>query len=733
MQPEGSTAPSRPAVSRGAVARRCLGLLTALGLAGAGLAAPAGATTPPPPPGAPAVESAPASLVGISPTLPSSVIAASAAPGSRWKPEKAIYGTASRNDIPVTGAGGTTIRVNEIYPTLADGRPAPGRFPVLLTMTPYGKGQGGSSAPGSAQTSSGGAATGGADNYLVQRGYIEVVEDVRGTGDSNGSFGLFDPIQTRDALRVLRWAARLAHSDGRVGTYGPSYLGIDQFLLAGAVGRHSPLKAIFPMVPANDIYRDTSFMGGLLDFEFSEAYLGLTTTDNQTNPITDTASDPALLADLAAIESDHASSIASYVAALTLGILGGGSDAYDESYWLARSPATYLKRVVANGIPAYMVGGEFDIFQHGEPLDFAALQNGWDHRPVTAPMLPHQRVTGRYQLIDGPWEHLNGSSVNVDPVELEWFDTWLKHERTGMARTRTPLHYYDLGTGRFDETTTFPFTGGRPTRLFLGSGGTLTPSAPASPAPAGSTPSVPSPTSGGLPIIATPPLPLRSGRALPAAPAVSPPADTLVWSPVGSICGRPIDQWSMGAISIPAHEAGLLAPCADDDRATQLGPWATTYTTAPFTRPAAVAGPVTATIYASATTPETELIAELEDVTPSGSSYPLTEGALIGSQRAVDNRRSWTAGGMTLLPYHPYTQAAAQPVTPGQVTKYEIEIFPTLATIGAGDRLRLTLSTTDTPHLTPLPAQLPQLAGGVYTIEHAPAAPSALTMELRAP
>ena len=30
------------------------------------------------------------------------------------------------------------------------------------------------------------------------------------------------------------------------------------------------------MVPANDIYRDTSFMGGLLDFEFGEAYLGLT-------------------------------------------------------------------------------------------------------------------------------------------------------------------------------------------------------------------------------------------------------------------------------------------------------------------------------------------------------------------------------------------------------------------------------------------------------------------------
>jgi predicted acyl esterase len=186
----------------------------------------------------------------------------------------------------------------------------------------------------------------------------------------------------------------------------------------------------------------------------------------------------------------------------------------------------------------------------------------------------------------------------------------------------------------------------------------------------------------------------------------------------------------MGGISIPAHSAGLLAPCADDDQAAQVGPWTTSYTSAPFAHPRAVAGPITATIYASSTTTETQLVAELEDVTPSGASYPLTEGALLGSLRAVDQSRSWSAGGMTLLPYHPYTQGSAQPVTPGAVTEYQIEIFPTLATIGAGDRLRLTLSTTDTPHLTPLPQQLPKLAGGIYTINHSTAAPSSLTLEL---
>ncbi len=113
-------------------------------------AAPALAVSPSPPPGAPAVESAPSSLVGLDPELPASVVSASAASGSHWTPEKAAYGTASTNDIRIKGAGGTTIRVNEIYPTTASGSPAKGPFPVLLTMTPYGKGQGGSSSPGSA-------------------------------------------------------------------------------------------------------------------------------------------------------------------------------------------------------------------------------------------------------------------------------------------------------------------------------------------------------------------------------------------------------------------------------------------------------------------------------------------------------------------------------------------------------------------------------------------------------
>lgn len=653
--------------------------------------APALATTPSPPSGAPAVESAPSSLTGLSPQLPAGVVTASAAPGNTWTPEPAIYGTNSINDIAVPGAGGATIRVNEIYPTTSSGKPAPGRFPVLLTMTPYGKGEGGSSAEGSASAPSAGAVTGGADNYLVQRGYIEVVMDVRGTGDSNGQWGLFDPTQQQDAIDVLDWAARLGNSTGAVGTYGPSYLGIDQLLLAGAVGPDSPLKAIFPMVPANDIYRDTAFMGGLVDFEFDETYLGLTGALNVTNPVEDSASDPQLISDLLGIESDHVNGLASYHAATEADVLGGGDEAYDGTYWQQRNPSNVLDDIVANGIPAYLVGGEFDIFQNGEPLDYAGLQNAYDGRPTTAPMQAGQKVTGRYQLVDGPWEHINGSSVDVDPLELEWFDTWLKGEYTGMADTPTPLHYYDLGTGTFDETTTYPFTGPTPTTFYFGPGGTLR---------------------------TTPPTGATAG------------GDHVVWSPTGSPCGRPVDQWSMGGISIPASEAEILAPCADEDNTAQIGPWETSYTTQPFSENTTLAGPMTATVFATANTTNTQWAAEVEEVTPDGTSFPLTEGALLGSMRAVDPASSWTAKGVMVYPYHPFTLQSTEPVVPGATEEYRIQIFPTLLTISKGDRLRVTVSTTDTPHLVPIPSQLEELVGGEYQILRTPTAPSSLTVEL---
>jgi putative CocE/NonD family hydrolase len=619
-------------------------------------------------------------------------IAASSAPGSSWAPDPVAYGHKLVTGVRVPMRDGVRLAANVDYPTdPATGQIASGPFPVLLTMTPYGK-------------DTGQAAGLGTDDYLVERGYIDVVVDVRGTGASGGTFDLFDPKQTADGVQLVHWAAKLDHSDGTVGLHGASYLGIDQMLTAGAVGPNSPLKAIFPIVTANDIYRDTAFMGGIPDLSFDVAYLGaLLPVVNLLNPLISAAVQPSTLASGLTGLLHHAKETLSYNALFLLRTFLGGPDSYDDAYWHAKDPGDVLGKIVANGIPAYLIGGEFDLFQRGEPLNYAGLQNAWAGRPVDAPMLPGQATTGRYQLLDGPYTHLAGGGVgsNFNQLELEWFDTWLKGEDTGMDRTPTPLHYYDLGTGSYTETTTYPFTGATPTTYYFD--GTRSGSAPSR----------------------------NDGSLVTTAPTATSASDGITWAPVsGTICARQQDQWVMGAVSLFTSHLPATVPCIDDDRVSQLGPAALTYTTAPMTSPRTIAGPIDVTLYASANTRETQWVVNVEDVAPSGVSTPLTEGALLGSARALDASRSWTVDGKMIMPYHPYTKAASTPVVPGRVTRYDIEVFPTYATIAAGHRIRVTVSTTDFPHLMPTPPELLKLLGGRYQVQRTASTPSSVTIPL---
>jgi putative CocE/NonD family hydrolase len=627
-----------------------------------------------------------------SPADLSGVLLASSAPGSHWTPEAATYGVGSLLDQPVRMADGTVLRADVYFPTDSAGRRAGGSFPVVLTQTPYGK-----QLAGDANISSTGPFP-----YLVERGYIDVVADVRGTGDSQGSFGLFDPVQDTDGVTLVNWAAHLPGSNGKVGLYGASYLGINQLLTAGHMPANSPLKAIFPIVPANDVYQDTEAMGGLLDLSFDSSYLALTGTLNTFGPLLEGLQNPAhFTADLFPAEIQHLADLGTFDAAITANGLSGGTAAFDDAYWQSRNPANVLQRIVANNIPAYIVGGEYDLFQRGEPMDYAALQNAWAGRSVAGPMLPTQQVTGRYQLLVGPWTHLVASTVDVTLLELEWFDTWLKGEDTGMGSTPTPLHYWDLGTGHYTEQAQYPFAAAHPTRYYFS----------ASPSTA-------------LSLSVT-------NHTLTTAKPTAAHADTLLWSPVGNPCGRPSDQWTAGGLTAGMATVPAGTPCFGNDLLGTVGLDRATYTTAPFATARTLAGPIDVSVYATANTTETQWVAQVEDVAPDGTAVPLSEGALLGSLRAQQPATTWLAAdGQIIKPGHPYTAASQQPVVPGRLTRYDIEVFPTYATIARGHRIRLTLSTADTPHLIPTLPAFTKLLGGVYHVQISPTAPSAIELPL---
>ena len=623
---------------------------------------------------------------GITATLVAVLMSASgaAAPvASAWTPEPASYGVGTERNLTVTGAGGTLLYANVYYPTNKDGTAAPGPFPVILTQTPYGKDDG--AAVGGTL---GGLA--GDSTYLVQRGYINVVADVRGTGASQGEWGLFDPIQGQDGADLVNWAASLPHSDGKVGLEGASYLGINQFETAADAGP-THVKAMFPVISGNDLYRDTAFAGGFPDLEFSAFYLGLTGALNTLLPA---AEDPSAFETAL---TDHVHDLLDFDAQLLASAETGGDDAYDQSYWGARNPVGYIPEIVKDGIPAFLVGGWYDLFQRGELLNYSSFQNAYDHRPVLGPMAADQPVTPRYQLIQGPWYHVTAGTgldyhgLDLGGVELAWFDHWLKGVDTGITDTTSPLHLEDLASGRYYDVARYPLNQATDTPYYLDPKGYLSPDKP---------------------------------------PA-SDPGDLLAFTGSEIPCTSSTEQWAAGAGALVFSFFGLKDPCTQDANLSQIGPGVVNYTTTPFRTPTTLAGPIGATIYATSTTKDTELVVQISDVAPNGVATSLTSGLLDGQQRAIDSSLTWLApDGNPLLPYHPYTKAAIEPVVPGQITRYDIEVFPTFDTLAPGHRLRVTIASSDFPHVLPAVNQLPNLLGGIYTIEHSASAPSSVELPL---
>jgi putative CocE/NonD family hydrolase len=298
-------------------------------------------------------------------------LATAAAPAQAWQPEPAAYGVGELANQSITMRDGTVLSANVYYPTdPKTGQEAAGSFPVILTQTPYGKDDGKYVGSGALSELA------GQSDYLVGRGYIQVVADVRGTGGSEGEWGLFDPIQGTDGATLVNWSAALPHSDGNVGLLGASYLGIDQFATAADAGP-THVKAMFPIISGNDIYKDTAFAGGFPDIEFSSFYLALTGSLNTLLPAAEGNSD------FVTALTQHVRDLADFDAALVANIETGGDEAYDGSYWQNRSPVNEIAQIVKDGIPAFLVGGWYDLFQRGEPLNFSGFQNAWDHRAIS--------------------------------------------------------------------------------------------------------------------------------------------------------------------------------------------------------------------------------------------------------------------------------------------------------------------------------------------------------------
>ncbi|MGZ0657163.1 CocE/NonD family hydrolase [Coraliomargarita sp. W4R53] len=97
--------------------------------------------------------------------------------------------------------------------------------------------------------------------YFARAGFMVVIQDVRGRGESEGDFETFQN-EAKDGRETIEWAAALEGSDGRVCMYGFSYQAYTQ--LAVLENKPDALVAIAPHMCAADLYNGWFYNNGIL-------------------------------------------------------------------------------------------------------------------------------------------------------------------------------------------------------------------------------------------------------------------------------------------------------------------------------------------------------------------------------------------------------------------------------------------------------------------------------------
>jgi putative CocE/NonD family hydrolase len=512
--------------------------------------------------------------------------------------------------------------------------------PIILMRTQYGK-EGAQVQPSRFQT----------PEWFASHCYIVVIQDIRGQGASDGVF--YEYAHDRDdGYDTVEWAARLPGSNGKVGMYGSSYVGATQWLAATSAPPH--LAAIAPSNTASDYYNGWTYEDGAFRLAFIENWM--------TETIAESAAVNRKDAATAARLKEAALDIARWMRFTPydqLPYLDPGSrvvapyffDALahptDDAYWRAFSIEPRWNKVA---VPVLAFDGWYDAFLDGSLRNFNGVrQNG-------ASELARQNQ----RMVIGPWEHLGwgrpdslvsprlgaiGPVANspVNELMLAWFDHFLKGEDNGVE-SGPRVDYFVMGENRWHVAHEWPIAGTRFETWRLASDGHAA--------------SV-----------------MGDGALLaPEASTLGAASDAYVYdpaNPVPSVGGH-------SCCSPTSGPQGQYDQSSVEQRSDIL-----VYSSARLTQPLEITGPIKVVLYARSTATDTDFTAKLVDVFPDGTAVNLNNGIIRASYR----------DSLT----HP------TPITPGEIYRYEIKVWPTSNLFKPGHRIRLEISSSDFPQFGPNP------------------------------
>jgi uncharacterized protein len=549
-----------------------------------------------------------------------------------------------QNNVAVAMRDGTNL-ATDVYLPAKEGRAAPGKFPVILTRTPYNK--------------NGNARFG---QYFAERGYVFIAQDTRGRYASDGVWHWMTD-DGPDGWDCAAWIGRQSWFDGKIGMLGTSYVGGTQHAMA--LLKVPQLTTVIPVDAVSNQGRQSVRNAGAFEMRFWN-WIMLNAGNGSR-----AGKDPGTLAQL----KELAGSRTAYLPYLPLRkgmtplrlapeyeewLVEAMNHGADDEFWGQNNILADPKRY--KDMPVYLVGGWYDSWAGNTTANFTALSRA---------------LKGPVYLIMGPWIHnaQGGSSHGqvsfgreagiADPLawRLEWYDHWLKGLDNSVGKAApfaTPVRLFIMGTGNSRKTDKgllnhggywrdeqeWPLARARVTPYYFHGSGGLSVKKPAAKNDRTSydfDPRNPVPTLGGN---------ISSANDIMQAGA---------WDQRG---GPKFWNWPT-PIPLTARNDVLV------------------FQTDPLPEDTEVTGEIEVKLWASSSALDTDFTAKLVDVYPESSDYPQGFALNIGDGIIRGRFRE--------------TLAREKLMEPGKVYPFTIKLYPTANVFKRGHRIRVDISSSNFP------------------------------------
>ncbi len=579
-------------------------------------------------------------------------------------------GVTLERGVPLRMSDGTTLISDHYYPAGA------GQNPTLLMRQPYGR--------DIAST-----VVYAHPTWFARHGYNVVIQDVRGRGDSEGTFYPFRH-EARDGFDTIAALRQRPESNGLFGMYGFSYQGMTQWLAAAE--QPEGLVCIAPAQTAHDLYGGWFYSGGALRLAGTLGWgLQMLKEDGRRQ---------ALHEQSGLLERAWQNLPAQY-----LETPYGRHPAIQQTYvadWLEHdTPGDYWQvldisqKMPQIRIPALHLSGWYDPYLTGSIDGFLAAC-----REAAPEARDHQ------YLVAGPWQHIPwgrrigphdlgpDAALDTDALHLRFFNHYLKN--TGEFANEPGIRHFALNQNTWQTAQTWPVASESAPSSQLQANQL---SAPETSLP----PKRNSLSKNSLLSTRECTLYLRShsqansskgtGQLTSAPPTTQEPSDTYSYDPEVPV----VAPGGLGNTPGPLNQALL-----------EQGNNLLVYTGAPLTEPLHVFGHPILTLHAQTSAPHADFTAKLILLKPTGEALFLCIGVL---------------------------RSTHTPDTPGL---FRIQLDPTSAVFLPGDSIRLEIASSAYPLFDRNPSTFipPRLASpwnwrrSTQTIHHTPALPSALRLPI---